>query len=207
MRKQKLEELKNYIEELKTIQVLEKRPLQIKDNILEKSFIKLEKITCLLGNGKVIEREEILKNNQTGSATIILPITTENKTLLVIQPRISTNTTVGVEFPAGYIEKGETPLQAGLRELEEETGYIPKNMHLLCSYYQDQGCSSAFNYSYLATGCERKKEQKLDASEFIRYFECDYDECLELANLGYINDANSLLALEKSKQFIKKRSR
>ena len=64
------------------------------------------------------------------------------------------------------------------------------------SYYQDQGCSGAYNYNYLALGCQKKKEQNLDESEFIRYFECTYKEALILAKLGYINDVNSLYALK-----------
>lgn len=227
MRKQKLDELRSYIEELKTIEVLEqndqleelrnfveklkkrdlidKRQLMIICNKLERSFIKIQKLTCLLGNGEVILRESILKNNQGGSAAICLPITKEGNTLLVVQPRVLTKNTVGVELPAGYIENGEVPIMAAKRELVEETGYIPRDMHFLASYYQDQGCSGAFNYSYLALDCEKKEKQHLDNSEFIRYFECTYDEALELVDLGYINDANSMLALEKSYRLIRKK--
>lgn len=197
IRKEKLEELERYIEELKTIKVLEDRNLI--NN--EKSFLKIKKRTCLLGNGEVIEREQILKNNSDGSAAIALPVTSEGNTILVVQPRVFSNNTVCVEFPAGYIEKLEDPMQAGIRELVEETGYVPKEMKYLSRYYQDQGCSSAYNYSYLALGCEKINEQELDNSEFIRYFECTYEEALELAKLEYITDVNSLYVLEKSKQY------
>lgn len=202
MRKEKLEELKSYIEELRTIEVLDRRSVEVIGDRLEKSFLEVKKMTCLLGNGQVIQREQLLKNKIDGSAAIVLPVTGNGNTLLVVQPRVLTKSTIGVEFPAGYIEKGEDPMFAGRRELEEETGYVPEKMYHLASYYQDQGCSKAFNHSYLATGCEKKKEQALDESEFIRYFECTYQEALELAELGYINDANSLIALEKSKQYL-----
>lgn len=205
IRKEKLEELRSYIEELKTIEVIDKRLIQVVDGKMEKSFLGIEKTTCLLANGKVIQREQIIKNGSNGSAAIVLPITKNGETLLVVQPRVFNKNTVGIEFPAGYIENGEDPTMSAKRELEEETGYVPKEMQLLCKYYQDQGCSSAFNYSYLATGCVKRKEQCLDEDEFIRYFECTYEEALSLAELGYINDANSLLALEKSKQFLNKK--
>ena len=205
MRKGKLDELRSYISELKTIKVLDRRELQVVDEKLEKSFLKVEKLTCLLGNGQVIEREQILKGRKDGSAAIVLPLTKEENTILVVQPRVLTASTVGIEFPAGYVEVGEDPMMAGLRELEEETGYVPEKMYHLASYYQDQGCSRAFNHCYLAIGCEKRKEQCLDESEFIRYFECTYEETLELMNMGYINDANSLIALERARGFIRKR--
>lgn len=201
--KKKLDELRSYIEELKTIEVLEDRNLILKENKLEKSFLEVKKRTCLLKNGKIIEREQILKNGSHGSAAIVLPVTKEGNTILVVQPRVLTESTVGVEFPAGYIEDNEEPINAARRELVEETGYVPKDIMFLAKYYQDQGCSSAFNYSYLATDCVKKMKQHLDESEYIRYFECTYQEMLELADEGYINDANSLIALEKSKKLIK----
>lgn len=205
IRKQKLEELESYIEELKLVKVLVNNSLKTIENGQEKVFLGIEKLTCLLANGQIIRREQILKNKGDGSAAIVLPITKEGNTILVVQPRVLTERTVGIELPAGYIEMGEDPIVAAKRELEEETGYVPEKMQLLSKYYQDQGCSKAFNYCFLATGYEKKGEQHLDELEFIRYFECTYEEALELMELGYINDANSLIALEKAKRIIKQR--
>lgn len=207
IRKQKLEELKSYIEELRTIEICEKQPIKVVDEKLEKGFLDIQKLTCLLGNGCVIKREQLLKNGRDGSAAVVLPITKDGQVILVVQPRIFNDNTVGIELPAGYIEEGEKPYLSAKRELEEETGYVPEEMYELGKYYQDQGCSKAFNYSYLAVDCEKKKEQCLDKDEVIRYFECTYEEVLELAELGYINDANSLLALEKSRQYVSSRGR
>lgn len=205
MRKEKLKELKSYIEELKTIQILDQRKLTTPSHTPEKTFLEIEKIICQLGNGKVIAREKILKNKSNGSAAIVLPITKEGNTILVVQPRVFTKSTVGIELPAGYIEKGEKPIAAARRELIEETGYIPEKLEPLAQYYQDQGISSSYNHSFLAINYEKRQSQTLDESEFIRYFECTYEEVLELAEKGYINDANSLLALEKSKKLLRRK--
>lgn len=110
---------------------------------------------------------------------------------------------MGIGFPAGYIEQGEDPYQAALRELQEETGYVSNNLELLAKFYQDEGCSKAFNHVFLALDCEKKFEQNLDAGEYIKYFECTYDEALELANMGYISGSNSIIALEKSKKYVR----
>lgn len=199
MRKEKLEELRSYIEELRTIK---KEKIEI-DN--KSAFLGVEKYDCYLNNGCVIPRERLLKNSYDGGAVVVLPVTKEGKTLLVVQPRPNTKLTVGVELPAGYIEEGKNPVCAAKRELEEETGYVPEEMHFIKSYYQDQGCSGAYNYGYLATGCEKIKEQRLDKDEIIRYFECYYEEALELGEMGYIEDIQSQYILEKSKSYLLKK--
>lgn len=151
----------------------------------------------------MIPREKVIKGGKDGNAVIILPITTEGNTLLVVQPRVFTKETVCVELPAGYIEENEDPLTAGKRELEEETGYVPKTMQLLAGFYQDQGCSAAYNYSMLALGCQKLKEQNLDKDEVIRYFECSFDEAIELVEYGYITDIQSQFTIEKVKSLVK----
>ncbi len=206
MRKEKLEELRDYIKELQTIKLekqKEKFIYQGTEPIQRKGFINVESYNCQLQNGRIIPREKIVKRGKDGSAAIILPITKEGNTLLVVQPRVFTKETVCVELPAGYLETGEDPLTAGKRELEEETGYVPEEMQLLASFYQDQGCSAAYNYSMVALECEKTKEQNLDKDEIIRYFECSFEEAIELVNNGYITDLQSQFTIEKAKGLVK----
>lgn len=197
MRKEKLEELHGYIEELKII----------KRNLLERSnnsYIKVENYNCLLNNGITIVRDKIIKGNSNGDAVVTLPVTKDNEFLLIVQPRPVKEGFL-VEFPAGYVEDKENPLISAKRELIEETGYYSNNIKYLDSFYQDQGCSEAYNYAYLALDCEKIKEQKLDKDEFVRYFLCNYEEVLELVKMGYIKDIQSKYALELSKKYIKRR--
>lgn len=195
MRKEKLEELKTYIEELKVIK-LEKQDLKGK-------FLKSEVYDCTLNNGEIIRREKLVKGNNDGSAAVILPVTKDNDIVLTVEPRVFTKRTVGVGVPAGYIEPGEDPIIAATRELSEETGYVPENVISLGGFYQDMGVSSAYNRMFLATGCEKKNEQHLDESEFIRYFTCTYDEALELIDMEYIQGCNAILTLTKAKKYMK----
>lgn len=195
MRIEKEKELHNYIEELKT-----KRSI-----LLEKygEFLTVERHLIELNNGEVVRREKLLKNGKDGNASIILPITEDGEVLLVVQPRVFTSDGVSVELPAGYVDDKETYEEAARRELFEETGYVPEKLVWLGSFYQDQGCSGAYNQAFLAEGCRKIGNQKLDKDEVIRYFKCSIDEMFELVSMGKINDCQSQLAIERSKQYLK----
>lgn len=196
MREEKIEELEKIINSLKTIkkEKLTKEP----------RFIRSEVYRCHLNNDKTITREKILKNNKDGSAAIILPVTSDNNVVLTVEPRVFSKRTVGIGIPAGYIEDGKDSYVAALRELEEETGLVPDKLTKMGGFYQDMGCSSAYNETFLATGCKWLKNQNLDESEYIKYFECTYDEALELVDMNYIEGCNAVIALNKAKKYIKK---
>lgn len=185
------------LEELKTIVKTKKDPV---------NFLKIESYLCKLNNGKEITRERLIKGNTDGSAAIIFPITVDNKIILAIEPRVFTKRTVGIGFPAGYINEGELPLDAAKRELLEETGYATDNLIHLGSFYQDQGCSGAFNHYYLALNCVKISEQVLDESEYIKYILVDEEELNELLENGYITGLNTAYLLEKGKSYLKRRT-
>jgi len=192
-----LEKIQKYYDELKTIsmnQVISE----------DKGFLKIEKYDCTLNNGHTIRREKLVKGNKDGSAAIIFPITEDNKVILAIEPRVFTNLTVDMGFPAGYIEENEKEEVSALRELEEETGYTSDNLISLGKLYQDQGCSAACNSYYLALNCRKVKEQNLDKDEFIKYVLVDFDELHWLMESGYIRGLNSGYIYEKVMNYMYK---
>ena len=192
MRKSKEKELQEYIKELKT-----KRKELIDTNN------KFLRYNCHINNGKTIIREKLLKGNNTGSAVTICPITDKNTVILTVQPRVFTESTIGIDFPAGYVEENEEYEEAALRELQEETGYKSNSLIEVASYYQDDGVSAAYNKGYVALDCKKVSEQNLDPGEFIKYFECNIDELFELYERGYIQGGGSQLLIEKAKKYLR----
>ena len=72
-----------------------------------------------------------------------------------------------LEFPAGGIDDSESSEAAAKRELEEETGYISKELIYMGEYYMNQGISSAKCELFFAK-CTEKRETHLEKTEFVR---------------------------------------
>lgn len=198
MKKSRIEELEKCINSFKIISETESETVP--------SFLSIKRGEFLIKNGKTISREEFLANGSPCSASIILPITLDNEVILVVQPRPFLVGGVGIELPAGIIEKEEDPLISAERELVEETGYKANEMYEVVKFTQSHGFSRGIDHGYVAFGCQRISEQKLDNYEFIKIFICSFYELLDLVEMDYIKDANSLLVIEKAKKYIKRRN-
>ena len=194
MRKEKINEIDKYIEYFKTIEKSE--PFE------SEGFITVKNYEIKLNNGKTIHREQIYKSGREGNSVTVLPVTKDNHVILVIEPRVFTKRTVGVEAPAGYVEDGEKASEAAERELLEETGFKAKELIQLREYYCDMGSFAGLISSFIAKDCEKISEQKLDSDEFIAIIECTIDEAKELINMQYIKDINTIYLIENLEKFI-----
>ena len=164
------------------------------------NFYKIKSQSFKFPDGSIQTREYLDKKK----ASVVVPITDEGNVVFVVQPIALSEEGSLIEFPAGYWELNENGLEAGKRELSEETGYVPEQIIYLGNHYQDPGSIRQKVEIYLALGCKKLNEQQLDKGEFIKYVEMPYDMALEVMEEGYLKDANSYIALSKSDRHIQK---
>ena len=148
-----------------------------------------------LTNGKIITREFLKKK----PAAVVVPVTIDGDVVCVIQPIALSSEGSLIEVPAGYAENDESAAQTAMRELVEETGYIPKEVKYLGKHYQDPGSIKAPVNVFIALECERKYEQNLDKDEFIATVEIPKAAIIALMDEGEIKDANTFIALAKAR--------
>jgi 8-oxo-dGTP pyrophosphatase MutT (NUDIX family) len=97
------------------------KPWKLLDSefLVDAPWLKVAKETCELPSGKVIDDFYTLWQPDW---VLILARTKEGKWVMTEQYRHGTGK-IALEFPAGIIDKGETPEEAAVRELQEECGY------------------------------------------------------------------------------------
>lgn len=144
-----------------------------------------------LPNGRLAKRE-IVKHP---GAVAIIPITDDNKIVMVEQYRAALGRTI-IEIPAGKLEKGEEPRESAIRELEEETGYECNSLEWLISFYTSPGFADEIIHVYIAKGLTKKEHAaSLDEDEFVHLHEVSLDEALTLIQEQKIYDAKTAYAV------------
>jgi len=71
------------------------------------------------------------------------------------------------EIPGGSIDKDESPIEAAIRELREETGFICDETNSLGFYYPSPGASNEKCYLFYAL-CGEKVKSELEPLELIK---------------------------------------
>lgn len=115
--------------------------------------------------------------------------TADNKYVLTNQYRHGIDTNV-TEFPCGIIEDGETPMEAAIRESEEEVGLDKSKISSIKKIYSQRTNPGFMNNTMHAFYIQSEqdssdfmeKNQHLDENEFIKIFtlsEANVDEVME----------------------------
>jgi len=169
----------------------------------------LDKIVGLNKWVKLIERFYINAKNQISSWTFIERVNNQKAVIIVAKTK-ETNSYITIkqyrvslaeyiyEFPSGLIDAGESPEEAALRELEEETGYRGKVTKTSCPLSSSAGLTSEIIYLvYVETDEEPKSKVRLEASENIEVIKTSPSDIQSLlVNDSYIIDAKMYAILE-----------
>lgn len=119
-----------------------------------------------LPNGKIVNKEKIVKNKGKDSV-IVIAINQDKEYIITFQNRIKD--TLIAEFPAGYIEDGEDVIDAAKRELMEETGYVSDDLFIVDEAYSAPGIDNSTTYIVVANNCIKSVEKSNDGTEFVNY--------------------------------------
>ncbi|MBN2546838.1 MAG: NUDIX hydrolase [Spirochaetes bacterium] len=132
----------------------------------------------------------------------VFSVTTDKKIIFVKQHRIGKNI-ITLEAPAGAIDKGEAPKNAALRELEEETGYVPDKLILLKKISVNPAIQNNTCYIFLALDCRKTKETKFDHSEELDIVFHALNELNKIINSDMIDNSLAYMACLLAKNYFK----
>jgi len=152
-------------------------------------ILQLKKEKRRLPNGRVMNVEIIVHPG----ATLIVPFLSKEKVILLRQYRPVIKQFL-YEFPAGTIEKGETPFQCARREIVEETGFAARTLTRLGKIYPVPGYSTEIITIYKAEGLIQKKSC-LEADEVIRTCIVSRAQMKKMFRKGQIKDSKTICAL------------
>lgn len=125
----------------------------------------------------------------------VIGLTDNDEVLLVRQFRYPYKETI-YEIPAGKLEKGEDPLDAGKREFKEECGAIADEYIPLGEVYPTPGYTNEIIRLFYAKGLHFE-EQELDEGEFLQLCKMSIDELTQRIMSGEIKDAKTIIATLK----------
>ena len=160
-----------------------------KNYIYKGRILNLRCDDALLPDGRPCKREIV---EHSGGACVLY---VENgSVLLVRQYRYAYGESI-YEIPAGKLEKGEDPMLAAARELEEETGIKAERLELLFVDYPTPGYTDEKIYIYRAYEGV-KTETNLDDGEFLDAEFVPLTKIKEMLKKGEIKDGKTIIALQ-----------
>jgi ADP-ribose pyrophosphatase len=146
-----------------------------------------------LPDGKVISFDTV--GAESANDVAVLALTPENKVVVARLFRPGPEKLM-IELPGGIIDAGENAQEAGIRELGEETGFIPSEgseITDLGTMPQQDAYSNALKHYFMITNVVRRMKQKLETEETITVDTISISKAIDNAKKGRMTDAVAIL--------------
>ena len=168
---------------------------QVFDGVVVKLFVD----EVELPNGKKSVREVV----RHPGAVCVVPVTDRGEVIMVRQFRYAFGQSL-LEIPAGKLEIGENPLDAAIRELEEETGTVANCVEHIGELYTTVAIIDEKIHMYLATGLTYKNAHP-DDGEFLEVEKIPLTTLVDMVMRGEIKDSKTQIALLKAEKILAER--
>lgn len=172
------------------------KPLK-QDYLYRGKIVNLRVDNAELPDGTTALREVI----EHPGGVCVAALTEKEELLFVEQFRYPYMETV-LELPAGKLEYGEDPFEAGKRELLEETGAAAENYRDLGKLYPTPGYCGEIIHMYLAENLTFS-EQHLDEDEFLEVRRIPLEEAFRMVMRNEIRDSKTQVGILKTYQLVK----
>jgi ADP-ribose pyrophosphatase len=158
--------------------------------VYEGKILNLEVDRVRLASGGETTREVVRHRG----AVVVLPLHEDRRIELVRQFRYPMGEVL-LELPAGKLDPGEAPKFCASRELAEETGWKPVELHALGSFCTTPGFTDEVLHAYVATPLEPAPEVEQDPDEAIENVTMTVNQALEACRDGTIRDSKTIATL------------
>ena len=157
------------------------------ERIYEGRILDLEVDRVLLASGNEATREVVRHKG----AVVVLPLHEDRRVEFVRQYRYPMGEIL-LELPAGKLDPGEEPIVCAGRELAEETGWKPTEIHELGWFYTTPGFTDEVLHAFIATPLEPAPNVTQDPDEAIDNVTMTVEEALEACRDGTIRDSKTI---------------
>ena len=157
--------------------------------IYEGRAVNLRVDTVQTASGRQTTREIV----EHADCVAIVAVDAEDNVLLVKQFRKPVEKEL-LEIPAGGIDAGEDAEAAVIREMREETGFMPQRVEHLGGFYSSPGYGTEYLYLYLATDLVPGRLHAEDTAG-IKVVRVPVMQIAELVTSGEICDSKTIAGL------------
>ena len=169
-----------------------------KNYVYEGKIINVRRDKAELHNGNPCTREVVEHNG----GVCVAALTSEKELIFVRQFRYPYMEVV-LELPAGKLEKGEDPFEAGKRELEEETGTVAGKYYDLGKFYPTPGYCGEIIHLYAASDLTAT-QMNPDEDEFLEVEKIHIDKAVDMVVNNEIRDGKTIALIMKVAEMLRR---
>lgn len=151
--------------------------------LVKNDYLRLKRDRCLLPNGHICDEYYVVEKNDG----VLVFATTKKKKILVISQYKHGGGEVIIEIPAGRVEENEDFMDAGKRELLEETGYSADKFEYLGFLKFDASSTKGICHVLYCKDAKKTGPQHLEKTEDITVHEVSRKELYGMLMKGTVN--------------------